>query len=87
VLQVERAVHASPDVDRVKHLENVFAAIVQMAIAQQKSLSAQRQIKAVIPRNRVRREYSTSAIQSATSFFPIRTYPECHSLVDLGISE
>jgi len=41
VLQVERAIHASPDVDRVKHLENVFAAIVQMAIAQQKTLSTQ----------------------------------------------
>src|SRR6266478_8889574 len=58
-----------------------------MAIAQQKSLSAQRQIKAVVPANCVRRECSPSAILSATPFFPIRTYPKCHSLVDLGISE
>jgi hypothetical protein len=87
VLQVERAIHASPDVDRVKHLENVFAAIVQMAIAQQKTLSTQRQVKAMVPRKCVRRELSTSAIQSATPFFPVRSYPERHSLVDLGVSE
>jgi hypothetical protein len=87
VLQVERAIHASPAVDRVKHLENVFAAIVQMAIAQQKTLSTRRQVKAMVPRKCVRRELSTSAIQSATPFFPVRSYPERHSLVDLGVSE
>jgi hypothetical protein len=48
VLPPQRRIYSAPDVERVIGLDNIFAAVIQAAITQKKTRSAQRQIFLVV---------------------------------------
>ena len=62
VLQAGREVDAAPDVDGVISLQNIFAAVVELAIAEEKAEAAIGQVGLVILLDGVRDKRESGAI-------------------------
>src|SRR5580658_5939692 len=65
MLQAKRWIDAAPGMERVIGFDDIFAAIVQAAVAQQKSFAAQREIFLVFARDSVGNEDDASAVPLA----------------------
>ena len=63
VLRVERSEDAAPDVQRVVGFDNVLAAVVQFAVAEQEAEASEGQIFLVVARNSVGDEREARAVQ------------------------
>ena len=86
VLKSERRIKSAPHVHRVKHFDDVFSPVIQMAIAEQKSQAAQRQIFLVIARNAVGNKSEPGAIVPfCPQPFPLRPGAEFDGVVDFGV--
>src|SRR5579871_771478 len=87
VLHTGRHINSAPDVCRVVGLHDGLAAIVQAAIAEQKTQSAGRQIILVIFFDGIGHKSHASAILLAMPPCTIRAHTTGHSLIYLGVGE
>ncbi len=86
-LQVKRVVDSAPGVQVVVALEDVFAGVVQVAVAQQKAQAAIAQIVLVIALDGVRDEGDAELVVGARAGVAGVVAAEGDSLVDLGVGE
>src|ERR1700688_3147609 len=71
---------------RVIHLLNVFASVIETAIAQQKAIAAQRQILLVISRNSIRSKSYTRAVEFSVPALAGRSRTQRHGAVHFRVS-
>ena len=85
MLQIEGREDAAPDVRRVVTLDDILPPVVQLAIAEQESDAAERQILLVIPRNSIGNKCQSGTIQFS---LPLRSLPasaDLHRLVHFRV--
>src|SRR5712691_9909101 len=63
VLQAKRREYSSPKMERVISLDNIFAAVIETAIAKQKAMAAEREVLVMIARDAIRNKNQTGAIE------------------------
>ena len=87
VLDAGGEINATPDVDGVVGLEDVFAAVVESAVAEQKAEAAVREIVLVILLDGVGDEGDAGAVLLAMPPCAVRADAFGESLVDFGVGE
>src|SRR6476660_2312631 len=85
ILETRGRINAAPNVQGVVHLYDIFAAIVETAITQQKSRAAEREIFLMIPRNAVGNKGDAGAIQCSSPSPTVCRYPDLRGLVHFGV--
>src|SRR5260370_11721583 len=84
-LHVRRNVQAAPQMGSVVGFENIFTSVVQPPVAQQKALSAQRQVLLVSSGNRVAHENEAYLVPGPVPGLRPPIPAQCHGLVDLSV--
>src|SRR5580700_8397650 len=84
VLYPDRWVKSAPKMQCVIGLLNGFSPIPEAAIAQQKTITAERQILLVISRNPIGSEGYSRAVEFSAPALPGRSCPQLHRAVHFG---
>src|SRR5271166_1568305 len=87
VLQAGCDIDAAPDVEGVVGLQNIFAAVVQLAVAEEKTEAAIGEVGLVVLLDGVRYKSDSCAILLTMPPGAVRAQSAIYGLIDFGVSE
>ncbi len=87
MLHAKRREYSPPKMERVISLDNILAAVIETAIAEQKAMTTEREVLLMIARNAIRNKNYTGAVELSIPFLSVPTGADLHRLVYFRIGK
>src|SRR5882757_5736528 len=87
VLHAKRREYSPPKMERVISLDNIFAAVIEAAIAEQKAMTTEREVSLMIARDGIRNKTYAGAIEFSIPSLSVSAGADLHRLVYFRIGK